>query len=126
MACARQFVTIVQRELEEGVAGHQLDAGDVVHVARPDAVGDRPPRLESRVAVGERRSHESATRVEQSVVETPRVDPDRRERSVVRSESESAAGVCDEGRPVPSQRSIGMTDGSVTVSVDDDRLEGAA
>ena len=118
-----QFPTVVHGELEDRVPGHQLDAGAVVDLPSPDAVGDGVPSGESVVAIGVRGSDETSVGIEQAVVEPPGVDPDGCQRTVLAGECQTTTGLGDERVPVPPQRAVGVADRSVMVAVDDDRLE---
>ena len=124
VAGAVELAAVVGRQLVDGVAGHELGAGEVVEVAGPDAVGHGAPAVEPFVAVAVRGSDEVAVVVEQAVVEAPRVDPDRRERADLVGEGEPSSGLGDEALPVPSQRAVGVADRPVPVPVHDLRLEG--
>ncbi len=109
-------------DLEDRVERQQLQAGDLEQPALTDPLDDVSIPGGAPVAVRDRRFDELAGGVEQSIVDRPGVDADRRQWPASTRRFEAVLHLGHEPVPVPSQRPVGIGDGVVGVAVDDLQL----
>ena len=101
-------------ELEHGVERQVLHAGDPVELRRRDpGVHARHRRLGAPVAVRNRLGEQRAVRVEQAVVDRPRVDADRRQRPRLARGPEAVEDRVEQRGEVPAQGAVGVGHGPV-------------